>query len=340
MQDMLRMMDVASALRRERESATVQLDAHSHKVALRERLMATAAASGEQLAEAEVDAAIEHYFAARHRYQEPAPGWGRFWAVAWVWRVRILVICAVFAGLVAGSMLLANGLTNATRSKPELPNSLPTSPAQSSPVDKPPKVEVAPLASSASLDEELIASKQFQRFDALVAVAHKTAADEDAQQRVAAIASKGELAQARGDLALLATTQSDLDRLLLRLNESYVVQIVSRPGQRSGVFRVDRDTGNVSGYYLIVEARSERGNALSRRIENAETGRSHAVRIWGEQVPKSVYDRIVVDKSADGVIDENVFARKLHGYFEERVELQDGTGNAIRRGRRITKWDN
>jgi len=173
-----------------------------------------------------------------------------------------------------------------------------------------------------------------------VAIAQQAAADEDARRRVEAIASKGMADHARDDLVGLRATRFELDRLMQRLEEHYVVRIVSRSGQRSGVYRIDQTTGNVAGYYLIVEALPEGGRALVRSIENAETGRSNQVRIWGEQVPKSVYDRIVADKVADGVIDENVFAQKQRGHYQEQVELNDGSGQAVARGRRITNWDN
>lgn len=59
MHDMLRIMDVASALRRERETAEAVLDVATAKQKLRERLLATAAAAGEPVTAAEVDAAID-----------------------------------------------------------------------------------------------------------------------------------------------------------------------------------------------------------------------------------------------------------------------------------------
>jgi len=68
----LRIMDVASALRREREHATRALDAEQVQEQLRQRLQATAEITGEPLSVAEIDAAIQHYYSNLHAFREPA----------------------------------------------------------------------------------------------------------------------------------------------------------------------------------------------------------------------------------------------------------------------------
>ncbi|MFY9345523.1 MAG: DUF6384 family protein, partial [Planctomycetota bacterium] len=108
MHDMLRMMDVASTLRRERETAESQLDVDQAKARLRERLLATAAAAGEQVTPAEVDVAIEQYFASQHTYADPPAGWARFWAHVWVSRIGWLTALVLLALLSLLGMWLAN----------------------------------------------------------------------------------------------------------------------------------------------------------------------------------------------------------------------------------------
>jgi hypothetical protein len=97
MDDMLRIMDVATALRHQRETAEAQLDVATAKVRLRERLLATAAAAGEPVTAAEVDAAIEEYFRRQHEYRDPPRSWARFWAHVWVMRRSLLLAFAVLA---------------------------------------------------------------------------------------------------------------------------------------------------------------------------------------------------------------------------------------------------
>lgn len=68
----LRIMDVASALRRERELAKRALDADQVQEQLRARLQAAATVTGEAVTTAEIDAAIDHYYANLHAFREPA----------------------------------------------------------------------------------------------------------------------------------------------------------------------------------------------------------------------------------------------------------------------------
>ena len=75
MHDMLRILDVASTLRREREQAEAQLDLDTAKARLRERLLATAQAAGEPVTAAEVDTAIAEYFRRQHEFRDPPRGW-------------------------------------------------------------------------------------------------------------------------------------------------------------------------------------------------------------------------------------------------------------------------
>src|SRR5690606_13372710 len=203
---------------------------------------------GEQLSPAEVDAAIEQYFARQHRYQEPKAGWGTFWATVWVLRTRLLVAVLLIASLVVGVSMLAHAVTQPTP-EPTVVPSLPAPTLASSG-----RQAVAPTV--APLAKEPI-ELQFAAFEKLVVLAQQLAASEHARQRVDALASKGKADHARGELAALRATRSDLDRLMARLEEVYVVRIVSRQGERSGVHRIDQTTGNVSGYYLIVEALPE-----------------------------------------------------------------------------------
>ncbi|MFT7641387.1 MAG: hypothetical protein ACI9G1_003135 [Pirellulaceae bacterium] len=72
--DVMRIMDVATTLRREREVAQKELDLPQAKANLRERLLETARLTGENVTEAEVDAAIALYFDNVHSYSDPA--WG------------------------------------------------------------------------------------------------------------------------------------------------------------------------------------------------------------------------------------------------------------------------
>ncbi|MGB3966677.1 MAG: DUF6384 family protein, partial [Planctomycetota bacterium] len=166
--------------------------------------------------------------------------------------------------------------------------------------------------------------------------ARTLAADDDAKRRVQAVVTDGDAAHTANDLARLGQAQRRLGDLAARLNEEYTVTIVDRPGERSGIDRYFE--GRLSGYYLFVEARTEEGKTLPREITNAETKRTSKVSKWGEQVPEAVWNRVVTDKKADGVIDAPVFAKKSRGSYAEVMTFDDGTGKPLARGRQITEW--
>jgi hypothetical protein len=322
MHDMLRIMDVASTLRRERENAEAQLDAETAKLRLRERLLATAAAAGEAVTPAEVDAAIARYFATQHVYEDPPKGWGSFWAHVWVTRASWLTLLVVFALVTWLCSWLVETVQDAPRHGAPPPPPAATAPAATSP-------SVASPGATAL-------ESAWVEFEKVQATAAAIAADDDAKSRVQGIGATGKLAHDTADLTGLRIARQTLDDLLQRLREEFTVRIVDRPGERSGIDRYQG--GKLSGYYLIVEARTTDGRTLARTITNAETGRTAKVSKWGERVDETVWRRIGGDKQSDGILDETLFAKKERGVHDEVVVLDGGTGKPLRRTRQITEW--
>ena len=70
-------MDVARELRERRETAEEMFRRDDLRSQLRDKLMRTARMSGDNVAEAEIDAAIGQYFDTLHTYQDPEPGFKR-----------------------------------------------------------------------------------------------------------------------------------------------------------------------------------------------------------------------------------------------------------------------
>ena len=352
MHDMLRMMDVASALRRERESAEAQLDLDAHKGNLRKRLLATAEASGEALTEAEVDASIEQYFDQQHRYEDPPPGWNRFWAHVWVARTRWLLAALLVTVLVFGSLALAHVLSKSPSQPgpgqpgPSQPGPSDTGPSDTGPSDSGPSHSVPSKATSPRTTSPQPApakpttaptmEQRYAKFEQAIAAAKALAANDDAHSRVDSIASQGAVANAGEDAKALASATTALIQLSQRLNQQYVVRIVDQANERSGVFR--NFDGKLSGHYLIVEAITETGERVPRVVENSEDGTRSRVRKWGEQVPEAIYNSVGKDKGDDGVIDQRIFARKRRGHYAEHIVFEDGRGKPLKRGRTITKW--
>lgn len=101
---MSRIMDVAVALRRERTLAERELNRDETRRLLREKLREAAAVSGGTLTDAEIEAAILHYYDRLHAFAEPAGSWQTFLAHLYVRRTQIAIaVTAIGAALLAWS---------------------------------------------------------------------------------------------------------------------------------------------------------------------------------------------------------------------------------------------
>ena len=98
----LRVMDVAREMRDQRQRAEEMFRRDEIRVALREKLVRTARMSGDDVTEAEIDAAIDQYLETLYTYSDPEPGFQRFLAHVWVWRQRILWSAAGLAAAAGG----------------------------------------------------------------------------------------------------------------------------------------------------------------------------------------------------------------------------------------------
>lgn len=344
MHDMLRIMDVASTLRRQRETAESQLDVDAAKAMLRQRLLATAEAAGETVTAAEVDAAIEQYFARQHRYEDPPPSWRRLRAHLWVNRLQVVVGLGFALVLVFGAIALAGAYAAPTpRAQAPVASATPvvvTPPPQPTPVPAPAPPVQAPIAPTPAVVAPTPQRDEFaeawQDFQASMATARKLAGDDGARARLDQVMAVAEAAGPRKDLSRLRSARRELDEVVTRLDEEYEVRVVDRPGEQSGVDRYFG--GKLSGYYVIVEARTADGKTLRRRIVNHETKSRDEVMKWGEEVDETVWNRLVADKRADGVVDDALFARKRRGTLAEDVVMRGGDKKPLVRGRSITSW--
>lgn len=103
LQETLRVMDVAREIRDRRETAEEMFRRDDLRANLREKLMRTARLSGEDVTEAQIDAAIGQYMDTLHTFKEPRPGLNKFMAHCWIWRDRIAMGAAALAAI-AGSV--------------------------------------------------------------------------------------------------------------------------------------------------------------------------------------------------------------------------------------------
>jgi hypothetical protein len=143
--------------------------------------------------------------------------------------------------------------------------------------------------------------------------------------------SAGEAAVERRDYAVAREAVTDLRALEARLELQYDLTVVSRPGERSGVWRVPDINSGAQNFYLIVEAIAPNGAALRLPIRNEENGRIERVRTWGLRVDEDTFRRVAADKSDDGIIQQDVVGTKRRGVLEPEYSVAT-TGAAI------TEW--
>lgn len=309
--EMLQVLDVARTLRRDSEIVASELNKEELLASLKSRLLASAAAAGDNVTEAEVDAAIRIYFDNLHKYADPPKSFSVVLAHAYV-RRRWIAIGTAFCIVVATVtwwLFWRDGapLSSQTRQKADVAR------------------------------EERTVSNVEQSFHKQLTAVRSIAEDSAGFALLARLEKEGLAAASNRDVAALERVSSELAQVESNLREEYEVRIVSSPNRRSGVERGFDD--RLSGFYLIVEARTGSGEVLSRRITSREDNQTRQVKAWGEQVPPAVYERIGRDKSTDGVVDEQPFAIKRRGRMDEEVLLPDTDGRPLTRQGQITEWD-
>ena len=303
--EMMRIMDVATEMRTQRETIEKEFAVDETKRILREKLLKTTAITGERVTEAEVDAAIESYFSTLYTYQEPKGNLAVMLARMYVRRGH-LAMMGLLALTLAGTgwwmMHIAttrfSSTARVTRKVLRIDSSIQSSLAR-----------IRSLAREASVVEDL------QTWE-----------------------GEARIAREQLDTATLATIENRLSELSARLNEVYEVRIFADPQEQSGFPRYPKDEPDRLAYYLIVSATNERGQPVRRSIHDAETLKTVVVDRWAEQVPKAVYDRIAADKKADGILNETLFSQKSRGYRDEEIRLPGEDGKPIVRLGEISEW--
>jgi hypothetical protein len=167
----------------------------------------------------------------------------------------------------------------------------------------------------------------------LVASIERIAKEPAAVEQARTLAT--ELANARtlGDFVKAGKTLSDLRELKDELDSAYILRIVDRSGAKSGVTRTARNQSKANYYYVIVEAVTPDNRVLSRTIVNEETQKSERISVWGERVPKELYDQVKEEKTKRGRVENKILLSKERGY------LQFKAGRLGERTAQITRWD-
>jgi hypothetical protein len=284
--DLMLAMDVVDTLRHQEQLVARELGEDAREADLLERLRTIYRNQGIEVPDSVLQEGVKALKESRFTYEPPAPGFGTTLAKLWVNRGRTgavlgLVVAAVVAFL-AGRELLVNRPARlaAEAARTELTQTLP-----------------------AALD----AAKAAVLVEAKVDKA-RTQADQ--------LYADGQAALKAGDPAAVRKAIADLDALRAALRGSYTLEIVSRPGERSGVFRVPGGNQNARNYYLIVEAIDPTGRPVPLPIRSEEDGKTQTVSKFGVRVPQATYDAVARDKQDDGIIQKARLGTKPRGALD------------------------
>ena len=166
--------------------------------------------------------------------------------------------------------------------------------------------------------------------EALHAEVVDLAQQDSADQRADGLFATARQALRDGDTDRAQALFRELKGMRDQLEANYRIQVVNRPGERSGVWRVPDVNQSARNYYIIVEAVGADGARLRLPIKNEETGQTELVNEWGVRVDKRVFDRVAEDKRDDGIIQQDIVGHKAAGRLEPDYEVPT-TGAAITR---------
>ena len=283
-------MDVVDTLRHQEGLVEKVLGEDSRDATLKERLRALYEGQGLKVSDRILDDGIRALKESRFTYDPAPPSFARTMALLWVGRATVAKVTAV--ALLA--IVVLGGVTYWRVASTER------------------ATEAARIEMTVALPEAVDAAEV-----ALATEALTTDAKTEAEQRVAA--ARAAIAGGNADAARQAVAA--LADLRATLAQTYELRIVSRPGERTGLFRVPDVNTKARNYYLIVEAVTPAGDALKLPITSEEDGTVKTVNKWGVRVPRATYEKAAADKSDDGIVEDNVLGEKPRGAIEPVYQM-------------------
>ncbi len=294
--DVMMAMDVVDTLRHADKLVERELSSDERARQLKERLRQIYASQGLEVSDRILDEGVAALEDERFVYDPPDIGASRWLAMIWIRRKRwgmFLAIGLVVLAVAGGGYYFG--------------------------VKRPAERRMAEQteALTVGLPREFAAE-----LDRIKAVSQEDRAVEAAERLVA----EGLAAAKAGDLDAANGKAAQLQSLRQGLEQEYVIRIVSRPGEQSGVFRIPDANPNARNYYLIVEAIDASGRPVKVRVTSEEQGKTGLVDVWGVRVSESEFARVRADKQDDGIIQNNRVGVKRRGYLqpEYTIPVQGG----------------
>jgi hypothetical protein len=149
-----------------------------------------------------------------------------------------------------------------------------------------------------------------------------------ARQRADQILTDGRAALERRDAPGAKKAIGELEELRADLRREYVLRIVSRPGEPSGIWRVPARNPSARNYYIVVEPVAPDGRILSLPVTSEETGNTQIVSKWAVRVSEDVFNQVRRDHQDDGIVQHNQLGEKRRGDLDVEY-LMPVLGGAI-----------
>ena len=165
----------------------------------------------------------------------------------------------------------------------------------------------------------------------LIQQARDLAKTPDAKSAVESAITALTLAIDQSDGTTAKVAAKDLRELTKGIGVAFDLRIVSRPGKKSGVFRIPEDNPNARNFYVIVEATDHNGRPVEVSVTSEEDGHTRRVTTWGVRVSSTVFESVKQDKLDDGIIQNARFGSKSAGALKPDYHLPVEGGA-------ITQW--
>ncbi len=167
-----------------------------------------------------------------------------------------------------------------------------------------------------------------KRLDSSYAEIIAVSEDDEASGLAQTLLASGKAALKSDKIDEAVDINADMEALLTTLKQAYQIRIVSRPGERSGVWRVPDINSQARNFYVIVEALTDAGNTVKLPITSEEDGTVKMVERWGIRVEEAVFEAVQADKQDDGIIQQRTAGEKQRGQLDPQYSIAT-TGAAI-----------
>ncbi|TVQ87905.1 MAG: hypothetical protein EA400_10405 [Chromatiaceae bacterium] len=167
-----------------------------------------------------------------------------------------------------------------------------------------------------------------ERFVALHAQVLAATSEPDAIALAGNLLASGNAALAAGRTADARAALIQFQQMRNHLLASYRLEVVNRPGELTGLWRVPDDNLQARNHYIVVEALDAANRPVRVPVTSEETRTTRLVSRWAVRVEEPTFQRIAADKLDDGIIQNNLFGTKPAGTLQTTWHFPT-TGAAI-----------